>query len=193
MNIKTFIVDDEPLAIDQLSHILNMCYENEIEVIGFNNIPQKAIHQILKLKPDIVFIDMEMPEISGLKLLELLKQGGYCGETIIVTAFTHYSIKALRAKAFDYLEKPIDIDDLQNCITRYKDHMNHILNSNTISYFNLSPRETELIKHLSKGLTSEEIAEKMFLSRNTIDTHRKNILQKTGARNSIELLNMLFN
>lgn len=193
MNIKTFIVDDEPLAIDQLLHILNMCYKNEIEVIGFNNIPQKALDQILKLKPDIVFIDMEMPGISGLKLLELLKQGGYCGEVVFVTAFTHYSIKALRAKAFDYIEKPIDIDDLQNCITRYKDHMNHILNPNTISYFNLSPRESELIKHLSKGLTSEEIAEKMFLSRNTIDTHRKNILQKTGARNSIELLNMLFN
>ncbi|RLD58782.1 MAG: hypothetical protein DRJ05_07470 [Bacteroidetes bacterium] len=60
-----------------------------------------------------------------------------------------------------------------------------------IKNFEISEREEELIAYLSKGLSSEEVAAEMFLSRHTVDSHRRNIHAKTGTRNTVELLNLL--
>ena len=87
--------------------------------------------------------------------------------------------------------KPIDVDELKESIKRYKSQAKGGFNPAVIKKFELSKREMELVGFLCKGLSSEEIAGKMALSKHTIDTHRRNIHNKTGTRNVVELLNLL--
>ena len=83
------------------------------------------------------------------------------------------------------------LDKLKESIKRYKSQAKGGFNPEIIKQFELSEREMELIELLCKGLSSEEIASKLFLSRHTIDTHLRNIHNKTGTRNVVELLNLL--
>jgi len=131
--------------------------------------------------------------MTGLELSEQLQAKGYKGKIIFVTAYGHYSIKAIRANAFDYLLKPVDVEELKKSIARFKSNNNQQFNPDVISNHELSNREMELVGFLSKGLSTEEIAAEMFLSRHTIDAHRRNIHTKTRTRtrNTVELLNLL--
>jgi len=191
MPITTYILDDETAARKRLVYLFDNFLKGELEVIGQSSYPTDALEQIPKLSPDLLFLDVEMPEISGLELAKKLKATSFKGKIIFVTAYGHYSIKAIRANAFDYLLKPVDIDELKNAIERLKLGKNQQINTNAIKKFELTKREIELITHLSKGYSSEEIATEMFLSKHTVDTHRRNIFIKTEVRNTVELLNLL--
>jgi DNA-binding CsgD family transcriptional regulator len=83
-----------------------------------------------------------------------------------------------------------DVDELKQATERLT-KTEQMFNVAAIKRFDLSEREMEIITHLSKGMSSQEIANEMFLSRHTIDTHRRNIHTKTGTKNTIELLNLL--
>lgn len=172
-------------------YLIREFMKDDLEVLGDSSDPRLALEQILELSPELAFLDVEMPGMTGLELAELLSKKGYKGKIIFVTGHGHYSIKAIKSEAFDYILKPVDVDELKESIKRYKAHTSGGFNPEIVQNFDLSEREFEIIQLLSTGLSSEEIAGKMFLSRHTIDTHRRNILSKTGTRNSIELLNLL--
>lgn len=191
MTIPVYIVDDDTHARERMLYLCREFFENKIQVVGNSSDPQEALVQIPLLKPEILFLDIEMPGMTGLELAHKLQNKGFKGKIIFVSAFGHYSIKAIKTNAFDYILKPVDVDELKQSIERYKSKISNELDSKIAMNFDLSKREIELIRYLSKGLSSEEIAEEMFLSRHTIDTHRRNILSKTGVRNTIELLNLL--
>ena len=190
MFINIYIVDDEKPARDRLLYLINKFVNDEFSVVGQTGNPEDALEEIPKLSPDLLFLDVEMPQMTGLELAEKLQNIGYKGKIIFVTAYDQYTIKAIRANAFDYILKPVDVEELKKAIKRYKEVADHEFNPEAIKNFELSEREVELISFLAKGLSSEEIAEEMFLSKHTIDTHRRNILLKTGARNTIEMLNL---
>ena len=193
MSINTYIVDDENFARERLIYLLQEFLNGELNIIGQSDKAENALNGIIQSAPDLVFLDVEMPQMSGLELAEKLQVRGFNGKIIFVTAFDHYTIKAIRANAFDYIQKPVDVDELRKAVERFKNEICCKFNTAVIKQFELSERETELIQYLDKGLSSEEIAEKMFLSKHTVDTHRRNILLKTGARNTVELLNLLKN
>ncbi len=107
--IKAIIVDDEQLSIDTLqwelkTHCLN------VEVIFSTNNPKNAINAIDSMKPDVLFLDVEMPELDGFQLLNQLAFKDF--ELIFITAYDNYAIKALKMNAIDYLLKPIEKEDL---------------------------------------------------------------------------------
>lgn len=112
---------------------------------------------------------------------------------IFVTGHLQYSVKAIRADAFDYLVKPVDVEELSQAIERFEGLNRRSFDKGMLDNFEISDREEELIGLLGQGLSSEEIAKKTQLSRHTIDTHRRNIYHKTGTRNVVELLNLLRN
>lgn len=113
--IKAIIVDDEISAIKSLKwEIENFC--SEIEVQSCFTDPFEAITAINKLKPDCVFLDIEMPEMDGFQLLKSLKHRDF--DLIITTAFDNYAIKAFKVNAIDYLLKPIDSDDLIESVAK---------------------------------------------------------------------------
>jgi len=191
MPITTYIVDDEAPARERLIFLIETFLQGELEIIGQSNKTDQALKQIQKLSPELLFLDVEMPGMTGLELAEILETKAYKGKIIFITAHDHYSIKAIRANAFDYLLKPVDVDELKQAINRLKSKTNQQFNQDLIRNFELSKREMELITHLAKGLSTEEIANEMFLSPHTVVTHRRNIHTKTGTRNTVELLNLL--
>jgi two-component system, LytTR family, response regulator len=111
--MKAIIIDDEKNGAEVLQLLLEQNCPN-VEIISINYTPESGIEQILKLKPDLVFLDIEMPTASGFDVIAATKEMDY--EIIFTTAYEHYAIKAMKANAVDYLLKPIDIDELINSV-----------------------------------------------------------------------------
>ena len=186
--IKTaIIVDDEKLGLEHLERLIGLC--DGVKVIGKTMIPEEAITMITEKKPDLLFLDIEMPRISGFEILEITHNQGLNPAVIFTTAYSQYAIKAVKAQAFDYLLKPIILDELKETLKRLINH-NPIVLNNEISA-RLSDRENEILLLLAQGKTSAEIARRLFITKSTVDTHRRNILQKTGAKSTMELLPQL--
>ena len=110
---RVIIIDDEPLAISVLKEYLNGL---DVEVISECNDGFSGLKAINELKPDLVFLDVQMPKISGLEMLELLDEPA---AIMFTTAFEEYAIKAFEANAIDYLLKPFDQQRLNNAFKRY--------------------------------------------------------------------------
>lgn len=181
--LRAILVDDEKLAINRLSNLIKLF--DHIDVISKEFNAFSAIESIVELKPDIVFLDVEMPGMTGFTLISKVRSRFVFPKFIMVTAFSQYAIKAIKKEAFDFLLKPVDIDDLQNCLERYEHKLNHFPH---IENSCLSEREKEIAKLICKGKSSQEIADILFISKHTADTHRRRILQKLDIKNTSELL-----
>ena len=114
--MKAIIIDDELDAIKSLT-LMAEEYCN-IEVIGTAQTALEGIKLIQKSNPDLVFLDIEMPNGTGFDLLEGIPDRKF--EVVITTAYENYAINAIRANALDYLLKPIDIDELISACKRAK-------------------------------------------------------------------------
>jgi two-component system LytT family response regulator len=113
--MNVIIVDDEPLARLALSSILKD-YFKQINIVGeCNNIPE-AVIMINSKKPDVVFLDVEMPEYNGFDLLNFFPKGQIDFQIIFVTAFSEYALQAFQISAVDYLLKPINIEQIQRAL-----------------------------------------------------------------------------
>ena len=127
--LKAILIDDEQSSLNSLKQkILQHCAG--IEIISVCDDPQQGILAIEVLKPDLVFLDIEMPLINGFTLLQQLTYKNF--ELIFVTAYDHYAIKAIRYSALDYLVKPIEIDDLKNAVARAVEKINNAVPNNQI-------------------------------------------------------------
>lgn len=179
-----YIVDDEILAIERLDRLVKL--NNQIQLLGNNTSPLIALDEIKQLQPDLVFIDVEMPGLSGFEMMEEIRDEGLHPAFIMVTAFDQYAIKSLRAEALDYLEKPVDVDDLNHAITHF--YKKHRQSSIIPKSWALTEREVEVLEFLLQGLSSKQIAAKLYLSHHTIDTYRRNILEKSSCKTTGELI-----
>ena len=115
--IKAVIVDDEQLAIESLQWEIEN-FSQDVKIVETFTNPKDAISGINYLKPDLLFLDIEMPEIDGFQLLQLLDYRNF--DLIITTAYNQYAIQAFKANAIDYLLKPVDPDDLIQAIDKVK-------------------------------------------------------------------------
>ncbi|MAU16996.1 MAG: DNA-binding response regulator [Muricauda sp.] len=115
--MRTIIVDDEIAAINSLSWELRK-YPDVIDIIETFTSPKEAISGINYLKPDCVFLDIEMPEMSGFSLLDRLEYRDFA--VVITTAYNQYALKAIKESAIDYLLKPVDGDDIASVIEKLK-------------------------------------------------------------------------
>lgn len=108
--LKALIVDDEQSARDNLAYLLNK-YCSAISVIGEANKVLVAVEKIKKLQPDIIFLDIEMPQENGFEIFKYFNQPSF--HVIFVTAYNHYAVTAFEVSAVDYLLKPVDIERLK--------------------------------------------------------------------------------
>ena len=115
--IRVILVDDEPQSCKSLAIKLKDVAE-DVEIIGTYHHPERAITGIRKSKPDVVFLDIEMPGINGFQLLEKLEEFDF--EVIFVTAYNEYMLNALHISALDYLLKPVDTEELKNALARLR-------------------------------------------------------------------------
>ena len=116
--IRTLVVDDEPLAREGLRMLLEN--ESDIDVVGEAASGREAVASIDKLKPDLVFLDVQMPELDGFSVLRSVK---HLPEVVFVTAYDKYAIDAFRVHALDYLLKPFDDSRFKDALERAKRHL----------------------------------------------------------------------
>lgn len=114
-SIRAIIIDDEERARSSLSQLINQ-FCPSIELVGmYSNVPDGVI-AINKEKPQLVFLDIEMPEYSGFELLNFFRDVDF--EIIFVTAYNEYALKAFEVSAIDYVLKPVDIDKLKSAVEK---------------------------------------------------------------------------
>ncbi len=138
LEIKAIIVDDEFSSREILHRLLTI--EGSVSVIAKCQNIDEALIATAQLKPDLVFLDIEMPGGNGFQYIERLKPLGSSPEIVFVTAYNQYAIQAIKSAAFDYLLKPVDIDDLTSCLKRYKE---------SIVKENFTDKTDILLKHLN--------------------------------------------
>ena len=115
--LSVLIVDDEPMALENLR--LQLQSESDIEIVGECSNAIEAIGMIHKIRPDIVFLDIQMPRISGLEMVGMLDQQ-HRPHIVFLTAFEEYAVQAFEQCAFDYLLKPIQTTRLQKTLVRLR-------------------------------------------------------------------------
>ena len=151
--IRAVIIDDEKLARDVISNYLQD-YCQDVEVVATASSLKTAWSAIQKTSPDLVFLDIEMPDGNGFDLLNMFEKIDF--KVIFVTAYSEYAIKAFRFSAIDYLLKPVKIDELIDAVARVRSTSTPGITSEIISSLlnNIrgnSPRQSTLIITNIKG------------------------------------------
>lgn len=111
--INAIIIDDEKDGAEVLQFLIKQNCP-QVNIISIEHSVESAITSIQHKKPDLIFLDIEMPTGTGFDVIQHTREIGY--ETIFITAYEHYAIKAFKTNAIDYLLKPIDVDELVNAI-----------------------------------------------------------------------------
>ena len=114
--IKALIIDDEPSAVNTLQLMLNR-YVPEIDELISVSDPQEGLNLLKDFKPDILFLDIQMPVLNGFEILQKSQPIQY--DIIFTTAHDQYAIQAIRFSALDYLLKPIDAEELRNAFDKF--------------------------------------------------------------------------
>jgi len=186
--IRTIIIDDHQACIDELQDMLGP-YPS-IDISATYTRPSELETRMENEIPDLLFLDIEMPGITGLELAGKVKQSGKDCKIIFVTAYDKYAIEAIKKSAYDYLLKPVDPDELEETLQRYFKETNQngsFLNKLKEEY-QLTPRELEITDQIRKGLSTSQIAGTLNISELTVNKHRQNILQRTGCPSFSALL-----
>jgi len=116
--IKAIIIDDEMHCIEALSILLQE-YCADVKVMGQCRSAKKGLEEIEKIKPDLVFLDIEMPAMNGFDMLEQLEEINFA--IIFTTSYDQYAIKAIHFSALDYLLKPIEVNELVNAVKKVRE------------------------------------------------------------------------
>jgi two-component system LytT family response regulator len=161
---SAIIIDDQKEAIESLSKMIAHFFNEDIKIIGTFNSGEEAITFLSEKEPDLIFIDIEMPDLSGLETINLLPNNNKA-KIIIISGNEKYAIEALKYNVYDYLLKPFSISDFKTFIKRINNEnetnnsKNEHLKSNTIvivcktkTYF----LEFPLINHI-QSLASHSI------------------------------------
>jgi len=196
---KVYIVDDHQMLIDGLKALLTD--EPAISIIGESNSSKQALNHILHLRPTIVLTDINMPEMDGIELTKEIKKNSPETKIIALSMFGERETinDMLKAGVSGYILKNTGKAELLNAIdkvskggTFFSDEVSaEMLKTSAISEskeITLSAREIEIIELIAKEYPNAKIAETLFISERTVETHRKNIFRKTDTKGVLGLL-----
>ena len=200
--IKVFVVDDHELFRNGVIMVLNRM-ENTV-VVGEAADGEEFLAKLNSIKPDIVFMDIKMPKMNGIDAtIEALKRYPEL-KVIALTMFgeEEYLQKMINAGGYGFLLKNSSIDEIERAVNLVSQGKN-CYSDELLSYFTkkyikktnleeddirLTRRELEVLDLVAKGFSNQEIADKLFISRRTVDGHKANLIQKTGSKNIVDLL-----
>ncbi|GAA4802195.1 response regulator transcription factor [Litoribaculum gwangyangense] len=198
--IKLIIADDHELFRNGLTELLKK-HEDMMVVKSVGNGQQfiEAIKNDIDI--DIALLDITMPTMDGFEALKEIKNLNSTIKPIIISMHDdgNYIAKCAKHGAYSYLLKNTDQDELIKVIRivnqekkyfspQIAERMVNYMSDQTVGDKILSEKEKEVLGLISEGLTTKEIAEKLFVSRRTIETHRANIIKKLEVKNTAELI-----
>lgn len=114
--LKCYVLDDEQHAVDALCGMLKKKFTATVDVCGWQTKASVAVEEIERLRPDVLFLDVEMPEMTGLAVLQQFPHRSF--DVIFTTAHEKYALPALKAAAVDYLVKPLSPQDVHDALQR---------------------------------------------------------------------------
>jgi DNA-binding NarL/FixJ family response regulator len=206
--IKILIIDDHPLVIDGIRTMLKD--ENYFQIVAAAKSGKEAL-SFLDSHPciDIILLDINLPDTDGLRLCEQIREKNKTTKILGLTYVNEAGIinGLIRKGANGYLLKNMEREELILAMNQVLDgaiYLSKAANEKIVQQLQaydlskndmpaLTRREKEVLKLLSEGMTSNEIACKLYLSNYTVDTHRKNMLQKFNVHNTQTLLNVVKN
>ena len=205
--MNLLLVDDHQLFLDGMSFIFSQ--QENITIKATANNGKKAVEMIENQSFDLVMMDINMPELSGFEATKIIKAKYPHIKILIVSMLNDYAsiTKLLKAGADGYVMKNTGKDELLLAIDVImqgevyvgeevkKGLFLYMTNKkaaepklNVFGAVELTNREKEILRLISEGMTNNEMADKLFLSPKTIDTHRTNLLQKLGLKNTAALI-----
>lgn len=207
--IKILIAEDQEILRNSLDIMLKVKFD--FEVVGLAKNGLEAIEYAKKLKPDVILMDVRMPEIDGVKCTEIIKSYNPDIKIIVLTTFDDddYIINALKNGASGYLLKGISVEELEKSIKTVANGgaiMNTDVTAKVLDIFSrmansdytmersdipienlLSNTETKVLKMVGIGLSNKEIASKLHLSEGTIRNYISSILSKLNLSNRTQI------
>lgn len=200
--IKIIIADDHTMFLDGISALLEK--ESNITLIGKAENGKKTLEILEKNIADLVILDINMPEINGVELVKLIKKKFKNTKTLVVSTHSNKQIisRLIRLGVNGYLLKNADATIFIEAINSIMNNVNYFAKEISEKHLNnckqiekqdaetieLSNREKEILVLVAQEFTAAEIAEKTFISLNTVNTHRKNLLYKLNAKNTAGLV-----
>ncbi|WP_348799759.1 response regulator transcription factor [Flavobacterium adhaerens] len=200
--IKILIADDHTIFLDGIASLLEK--EKDIEIIGKAENGIKALQILETTETDLVILDLSMPEMDGVELVKNIQKKYPNIKTLVVSTHSNTQIisRLMRLGINGYLLKNTDaviflqaIHEIVADKNYFADeisekHLNNCiqLEKQTTETVELSNREKEILTLVAQGFTAAEIAEKAFISLNTVNTHRQNLLSKLNAKNLVGLV-----
>lgn len=200
--IRLFIVDDHTLFRQGLVGLLQS--EPGLEVVGEAAGGEEALHQILALEPDVVLMDVKMPQMDGVEVTRRLLAARPQTRVLVLTVSEEDEdlFAAIQAGARGYILKNADADELLQAIARV--HAGEAMLSPAVTLrvlqalrsggpppepeLPLTPRERDVLRLLAQGASNRQIAERLMISENTVKTHVAHILEKLGLDNRAEVV-----
>ncbi|MBU4348686.1 response regulator transcription factor [Patescibacteria group bacterium] len=201
------IVDDHPLFREGLKSLLK--HHSEFEVVGEAENGEEGINMAKKLKPDLVIMDLSLPDQSGIDVTRRIRN--MLSETRVMILSMHskieYITKAFQAGAHGYVVKESAAERLVECLKAISKgeyfldtSLSHKVVKNLMEsdqkeakitdagYKTLTPREQQIMRLLAEGLSTKDIADQLFISPKTVENHRSNIMNKLDLHSTMELV-----
>lgn len=197
--MKIFLVDDHSILLEGIRSLLEK--ENGIEVAGHAASAEEALSFLERQQVDLLICDLSLPGMNGLSLIRQVKRISPNSKIIVLTMHdeAHIVREILREGVDGYLLKRDSHSELLIAIKRVRHDevylsqgLNKVLISTVVDTGHgtyLTGREKEILKLLAADLSNKEIAAKLHISQRTVETHRKNLLRKTGSNSVVGLIN----
>lgn len=195
--IQVLIVDDHPMVIEGMRSLLS-----NLDFVGIAGTAANAFEAValLKTRPvDVAIVDINLPDVNGIELTAKIAKEFPRVKVLAMSTFKErsYISRMIQSGASGYLIKSASADEIAEAVlTAYEGKLYLSLDVNAIDRSVtaeppiLSRREKEVLEHIAEGLTSPQIAAKLFISLHTVDTHRKNILTKFNVNNTAALIKL---
>ncbi len=200
MTTRILLVEDHRLVREAVRDALRR--EADFEVIGEVGSSQEAIRSAQTLNPDVIVLDIGLPDVSGIELTRRLRQAGCTARIVALSAYAekHFVTEMLRAGAAAYVSKNAAGTELFQAIRAVERGQNYVSPDVTGNLFSqlrdqdsdsenrkLGRREREVLRLIAQGQRSPEIADQLHISIGTVEAHRRNIMRKLDLHSVAEL------
>lgn len=201
--IKTLLIDDHPLFLDGLTSILNNC--GEIEILNTVTNAEEALKYLKNKSLGLVITDINLPGMNGIELVKKIKETNPGLPVLVLSMFIGRELvkEILSIEAEGYLSKKINKNELYSAVQRiihggtyYSNEITSVMmdlisnkkSGRILMKHELTDREREILHLICQEYSSKEIANKLFISMTTVDSHRRNMFKKTGSKSVIGLI-----